>query len=66
MNWKLPGGLVDEDEKLENGAIREVKEETGIDTDFLGILGMREITKFRFNRGDLYLVCLLKAKHDFI
>ena len=43
--------------------MREVFEETGIESEFLGILGMREIhTNFRHGQGDLYFPCLLKLK----
>lgn len=35
--WEMPGGIVEEGESLEDGAVRETKEETGIDV---------EITKF--------------------
>ncbi len=38
--WGLPGGLLELDETIEEGAIREVKEETNLDikiTDFLGV-----------------------------
>ena len=40
--WKLPGGFMDPGEKIRDAAVREVKEETGIDAEFLGIMGMRE------------------------
>ncbi len=46
--WKFPGGLVDEDETLEKAAIREVKEETNIDANMVGVLGFREMLNFRF------------------
>lgn len=35
--WEIPGGIVEEGESIKEGAIRETKEETGIDV---------EITKF--------------------
>jgi hypothetical protein len=28
----------------------------------MGLLGMREITKFKFECPDLYMICLLKAE----
>ncbi|KAK4594302.1 hypothetical protein RGQ29_018113 [Quercus rubra] len=36
--WKFPTGVVNEGEDICTAAIREVKEETGIDTDFLEVL----------------------------
>ncbi|MBP1989783.1 ADP-ribose pyrophosphatase YjhB (NUDIX family) [Paenibacillus eucommiae] len=35
--WEMPGGVVEEGESLKNAAIRETKEESGIDI---------EVTKF--------------------
>lgn len=32
--WKFPGGLVDRDEAIHVAAVREVFEETGIQTTF--------------------------------
>lgn len=41
--WEMPGGVVELGESLKDGAIRETKEETGIDveiTKFCGIFKM--------------------------
>ncbi len=38
--WEMPGGQVELGESLEAGAIREVKEESGIDVDELRLCGI--------------------------
>ena len=55
--------MVDLGESLDEAAVREVKEETGIDAEFLGVLGFREIShNFRHGQGDMYFPCLMKTK----
>ncbi len=39
-SWALPGGKMEDDEKIENTAIREAKEETGLDIELTGIVGV--------------------------
>ncbi|WP_152393639.1 NUDIX hydrolase [Paenibacillus guangzhouensis] len=41
--WSLPGGEVEEGETLEQGAIREAKEETGYDIAITGLNSLREM-----------------------
>ena len=36
----LPGGFIDTGESVEHAAIREMKEETGLDVELLGVLGV--------------------------
>jgi 8-oxo-dGTP diphosphatase len=40
LMWALPGGGVDLDESPEEGAIREVREETGYDVELTGLLAV--------------------------
>ncbi|CAN8267088.1 unnamed protein product [Cochlearia groenlandica] len=39
--WKLPTGVVNQGEDIHDGSVREVKEETGVDTEFIKILDFR-------------------------
>jgi 8-oxo-dGTP pyrophosphatase MutT (NUDIX family) len=58
--WKFPGGLLDAHEHLGVASTREVFEETGIKSEFVGILGFRHQYNFRFDKMDIYFFCLLK------
>eukprot|EP00056_Hartaetosiga_gracilis_P000705 m.40045 g.40045 ORF g.40045 m.40045 type:complete len:365 (-) comp10314_c0_seq1:87-1181(-) len=58
--YKLPGGRVDPGEDLSEAVVREVFEETGIQTRFHSVLGLRHINSF-FNKNvsDIYTICRL-------
>lgn len=50
--WKLPTGVVDEGEDIVAAAIREVKEETGIESEFLEVLAFSsKILRLRLHSG---------------
>ena len=40
----------------------QVLEETGIETDFVGVLCFRQAHGFLFDKSDLFFVCLMAAK----
>ncbi|XP_042479033.1 nudix hydrolase 2-like [Macadamia integrifolia] len=58
--WKFPTGVVDEGEDIYKAVVREVKEETGIDTEFVEILGFRQSHQAFFGKSDLFFACLLR------
>lgn len=58
--WKIPGGLSELGESLDEAAIREVKEETGVDCVFKSVLGFRHSHNLQFGRSDMYFVCRLE------
>ncbi|XP_077215069.1 nudix hydrolase 2-like [Tasmannia lanceolata] len=57
--WKFPTGVVDQGEDIFAGAIREVKEETGIDTEFVEVLAFRQSHNSFCGKSDLFFICVL-------
>ena len=62
--WKIPTGLAESGETIEQAVIREVKEETGLDITFGGILTLRETYPYLFDSTDIFLTCLCKCLND--
>ncbi|KAK0055055.1 nudix hydrolase 8-like isoform X1 [Biomphalaria pfeifferi] len=58
--WKLPGGLADAGEEIGATAVREVKEETGVESEYICIIAFRHMHNFRHGCSDLYYACLMK------
>ena len=60
-NWKIPGGAVDFGEYFSDACVREAKEETGLDCQFIGVFGVRHLLNFRFgNTCDVSFICILR------
>ena len=59
MKWKIPGGLADLGEHIDEAAVREVFEETGIRTTFRNVVCFRHTHGMANGRSDIYFVCRL-------
>jgi len=57
--YKLPGGAIHPGEHLVDGVIREVLEETGIETEFEKLVCFRHWHGYRYGKSDIYFICRL-------
>ncbi|MCK4849534.1 MAG: NUDIX domain-containing protein, partial [Candidatus Heimdallarchaeota archaeon] len=57
--WLIPGGLVDCGETLQDAVKREIFEETGVQVQPRGIIGVRSMVRTKDHLTDLYsiLIC---------
>ena len=60
--WKMPTGLADPGEDVTDAAVREVKEETGLDVEFDHVVCIRQAHAGHeaFNKSDMFFVCQLR------
>ncbi|CAN6232709.1 unnamed protein product [Urochloa humidicola] len=58
--WKLPTGFIHASEEIFTGVVREVKEETGIDTEFMELIAFRHAHNVAFQKSDLFFICVLR------
>ena len=58
--YKLPGGLIEVGENIAEGVRREVREETGVETEFDELIAVGHAPRWIFGRASLYLVCTLR------
>ncbi len=59
-HYKLPGGALDPGEHVVDAVIREVKEETGIDSEFISLNAFRHWHGYRYGKSDIYFICRLE------
>jgi 8-oxo-dGTP pyrophosphatase MutT (NUDIX family) len=62
--YKLPGGALQSGEHLVDGVIREVLEETGVQTRFESLVCFRHWHGYRYGKSDIYFVCRLSPLSD--
>lgn len=58
--WALPGGFVEYGEKVETAVLREAKEETGLEIELCGIVGVYSDIN-RDPRGHTVTICYLAS-----
>lgn len=58
--FNLPGGHVDPGERIQDSIVREVLEETGIETSFEAILGFTTRHPYEFGKSNIHFICRLK------
>ncbi|HWO98387.1 MAG TPA: NUDIX hydrolase [Bacillus sp. (in: firmicutes)] len=63
--WSFPAGFVEEGETLDEAVIREVREETGVQAEVLGIIGIRSGV-IRDEISDNMIIFLMRARHTVI
>ena len=58
--YKLPGGMLEEGQSLEDGILREVWEETGIIAKLIKMVSVLNTHPYRFNKSNMYIVFQLE------
>ncbi len=61
-SYKLPGGALQSGEHLEDCVVREISEETGIETIFESLVCFRHWHGYRYEKSDIYFVCRLRPR----
>lgn len=57
--WKIPTGAVEPGEDIAGACVRELKEETGIEAAFRGVIMLRHMHNYLHDKGDIFCICLM-------
>ena len=60
--YKLPGGMLEHAQSLEEGVVREVWEETGVKATLVKMVSLLNAHPYRFNKSNMYIVFHLEAQ----
>lgn len=60
--YKLPGGMLEPSQSLEEGVLREVWEETGIKAKLVKMVSVLNSHPYTFNKSNMYIVFQLEAE----
>jgi ADP-ribose pyrophosphatase YjhB (NUDIX family) len=60
--YKLPGGMLEHAQSLEEGVVREVWEETGVKATLIKMVSVLNSHPYRFNKSNMYVVFELEPK----
>ncbi|XP_071692830.1 nudix hydrolase 2-like [Rutidosis leptorrhynchoides] len=58
--WKISTGILHEGEDISAGIVREVKEETGIETEFVEVLAFSQEHKVFFGKSEILFLCMMR------
>ncbi|KAL8256515.1 hypothetical protein R6Q59_031582 [Mikania micrantha] len=58
--WKISTGTVHQGEDICKGVVREVKEETGIDTEFVEVLAFSQEHNVFFGKSEILFLCMMR------
>ena len=59
--YKLPGGMVEDANRLSDAVVREVWEETGVKAKLIKMVSILNSHPYRYNKSNLYIVFQLEA-----
>src|SRR3989338_9703935 len=61
--WSFPGGHIEFGETIAQAAIREVKEETGLDVDEISLISVSDELRYVATEGKHYVVIGLSGRY---